>query len=330
MIKTVFFFRKPIPGYHSIEELFSTLIEHMPPNVKPVVRVMMCYSIGFLRRTINILTTPFWQSRVNHITGDIHYIALLLPKSRTILTIHDMEVIWRNRSVKRFILLLFWFRIPIRRVRYITVISEFTKRELLSYVHINPSRVKVIPNCLPGNISYVPKPFNSDCPVILQVGTKHNKNLPNLVKAIQGIQCKLVVLGHLEPQQKELLQENEINYDNLFGLTYEAVVNLYQQIDMLAFVSTYEGFGLPILEAQATGRPVITSNISSMPEVAGDAAVLVDPSDVDSIRQAVLSVISDASLREDLIRKGLENIKKYHPEAIAKQYADLYEEISKS
>jgi glycosyltransferase involved in cell wall biosynthesis len=327
MIKTVFFFRKPIPGYHSIEELFHTLIDHMPSHVDPKVRVMTCFSNGFLRRLVNILVAPFWQGEVNHITGDIHYIAYLLPKSKTILTIHDLEIIRRNKGWRKYYLLLFWFRLPAKKVRYITVISEFTRQELLSYVKIDASKVKVIPNCLPGNITYVPKPFCHECPVILQVGTKHNKNIPNLVKALQGIPCKLMVLGRLEPDQEKLLAEHGITYENKYGLSFDEVIDLYHQIDLLVFVSTYEGFGLPILEAQAIGRPVVTSNVSSMPEVAGDTALLVDPFDVDSIRNGILKIISDASLREELVRKGLENVKKYRPERIAQQYAELYEII---
>ena len=86
----------------------------------------------------------------------------------------------------------------------------------------------------------------------------------------------------------------------------------------------YEGFGLPILEAQATGRPVITSNEASMPEVAGDAAILVNPYEVVEIKEAVEKIISDKKLREDLIKKGIENIKRFTPEKIAENYASLY------
>ena len=94
--------------------------------------------------------------------------------------------------------------------------------------------------------------------------------------------------------------------------------------DLLVFVSTYEGFGLPILEAQATGRPVITSNVLSMPEVAGDSACLVDPFDVSSIRKGILKVINDPAYREKLIKRGFENVKRFQPDKIAEQYADIY------
>jgi glycosyltransferase involved in cell wall biosynthesis len=96
---------------------------------------------------------------------------------------------------------------------------------------------------------------------------------------------------------------------------------------MVVFASTYEGFGLPIVEANATGRPVITSNICSMPEIAGSAACFVDPSDCSSIRQGILRVMNDDGYRADLIGRGLENVKRFRADTIAAQYAALYQEV---
>jgi glycosyltransferase involved in cell wall biosynthesis len=93
------------------------------------------------------------------------------------------------------------------------------------------------------------------------------------------------------------------------------------------FASTYEGFGLPIIEANAVGRPVVTSHLWSMPEVAGKSALLVDPYDVASIRDGVLSIIEDAHLRSVLIKNGLENIKRFRLSLIAEQYSALYQEV---
>jgi len=93
-------------------------------------------------------------------------------------------------------------------------------------------------------------------------------------------------------------------------------------------VSTYEGFGLPIVEANAVGRPVITSNVCSMPEVAGDAAFLVDPFDVEDIRRGVLLLINDSHLRRDLVRRGFLNVRRFSIESVATQYRSLYDELS--
>ena len=87
---------------------------------------------------------------------------------------------------------------------------------------------------------------------------------------------------------------------------------------------------MPILEAQATGRPVVTSNVASMPDVAGDAACLVDPFSTDAIRDGVLRVIDDADYREELVRRGFENVKRFHPDVIADAYYSLYRKIEDS
>ena len=107
------------------------------------------------------------------------------------------------------------------------------------------------------------------------------------------------------------------------------MIEHYKNADIISFISTYEGFGLPILEAQSIGRPVITSNISSMPEVAGDGALFADPYDVASIRKGILNLINNETLREDLILKGLNNILRFQPKLIAEQYAELYRNIAR-
>lgn len=327
MIKTQFFFRRPIPGYHSIEELFTSLINNMPLDIIPGKKYLPCISQGFFLRLINLLSAPFYQKEVNHITGDVHYICYLLRKHKTILTIHDLEVVQRSNFFMKQFYLLFWYYIPSHRVRYITVISEFTKNELLRFGRFPANNIKVIHDCIPGDIPFSPKVFNAGCPVILHIGTKPNKNLERLIEALKGVSCKLVVIGRLESEQVRLLQNNSVLYENYFNLPYNQVIDLYIKSDIVSFISTYEGFGLPILEAQSVGRPVITANISSMPEVAGEGALFADPYDISSIRYGILTIINDAPLRDDLIQKGLNNIKRFQPKNIAEQYAQLYREI---
>lgn len=97
---------------------------------------------------------------------------------------------------------------------------------------------------------------------------------------------------------------------------------------MLCFVSLYEGFGMPIIEAQATGRPVVTSNLGAMAEVAGRGAHLVDPEESGSIRQGVVKILEDGAYREQLVEKGLKNVKRFRAETVAGQYMALYSDIS--
>jgi len=106
------------------------------------------------------------------------------------------------------------------------------------------------------------------------------------------------------------------------------MIRRYEDADIIALASTYEGFGMPILEGQAVGRPVISSNLFSMPEVAGNAACLVDPFDVNSIRAGIIKIIQNDEYRNRLVRDGFENVKRFDPDHIAFQYLDLYQEVA--
>ena len=252
-----------------------------------------------------------------------------MKKNRTVLTIHDLEVLKRLTGLARKVIKLFWFTLPAQRVRYITVISEFTKQELLKVINVNPEKVVVIHNCISPAIKAFPKEFNNKKPNILHIGTAHNKNLERLIEAVDGLPVKLTILGHLRDNHKELLAKHHIDFDNFFNLPYNEVIRNYQEADLVSFVSLYEGFGLPIIEANAVGRPVITSNRTSMPEVAGDAALIIDPENTAEIRNAIIKILNDENLRNELIEKGKENVKRFSPAYIAQKYADLYEKMMK-
>ena len=211
----------------------------------------------------------------------------------------------------------------------ITVISEFIKAELLGHIHIAPEKIRVVYDFVPPDIQFDSKPELEEKPVLFHIGTMPNKNLENVILSIKDLHVKLIILGKLKPHHRRLLEEYKIDYENFFNLQYESVLNLYRRSDIVLFPSLYEGFGLPILEGNAIGRPVITSNTSSMPEVAGDAAILVNPREVAEIRQSVLMLLENQELRSELVRKGLENVKRFQPAAIADEYVKLYEEILK-
>jgi glycosyltransferase involved in cell wall biosynthesis len=149
-----------------------------------------------------------------------------------------------------------------------------------------------------------------------------------MIKALEGVNCRIQLVGKVEQEIKDLLDTYKMDYLYQSGFSIEQMYKAYQETDILMFASTYEGFGMPLIEAQATGVIPITSNISSMPEVAGEGgAVFVDPYDVESIRRGVLDVIQDQQLRESIHRKGFENIKRFEPGRIAEMYLELYKQI---
>ena len=326
-INLSFFFRKPSPVFHSIEEQFFAVQKELPEEIKYKNVFAKFHSKGFFKRLFITIQSAFNQGDINHITGDIHFIALFLKKEKTVLTVHDIGSILNKTGFKVKILRFFWFTMPFARVKYITVISEFTKKEILDNFNVNPGKISVIPDCVSAKISYSEKTFNTEKPNILQIGTKTNKNIERLIPALSDINCKLTIIGKLSENQILLLKKHKIDYENFFNLPFLVLLNLYKKADLVTFVSTYEGFGVPILEAQASGRPVITSNISPMKDVAGNGALLVSPNSVEEIKSAVNRLINDSDLRFSLIKNGLENVKKYSAKSVADQYYNLYKSV---
>ncbi len=324
-MKITFFFRKSSPHFHSIEELFFNIQEHLPANFNYKNYFAKYDSRGFFRRLFISLFAINQQNIINHITGDIHFIATFLNKKKTLLTIHDTDSILRGNIIKRSILKFFWFTIPTTRVKYITVVSEFTKQQLLEKLTIKPEKIIVIPNCISPKLKYIPKKFDASMPVFLHIGT--HKNLERTIESIKNIKCKFVVLGKFYLGQEDLLKTHNIFYKNYVNLKYEEVIKLYQETDILLFASMYEGFGIPIIEANATGTCVITSNLSPMKEVAGESAILINPNNTTEITEAINKIIKSEKVRTDLINEGLENAKKYSATEIAKKYANLYEKM---
>jgi glycosyltransferase involved in cell wall biosynthesis len=330
-MRTVFFFRRAnAPWHHSIEELFDTIISALPDQVDPVRYVMKKNSTGLWRRIYNTIDVAFHQGEVNHITGDVHYIAAFMKKRKTILTIHDLRILSSGGGVRLALLKFFWFTMPGWRVRYITVISEYIRQEMIEKTGIPPDQIVVVYDCISAAIAPSVKEFNSERPVILHIGTTPNKNLERVIPALAGLEITLSIVGKLTPGHLELLRIHNIFYENYYNLQYHEVVDKYRKADIVLFPSLYEGFGLPILEANAVGRPVITSNRTSLPEVAGDAALIIDPEDTAAIRQAVIRLMGDAALRADLVGKGFQNVKRFHPDEIGKKYAAIYAELAKS
>lgn len=323
----VYFFRKKMPFRHSIEELFHYIGNNLPGKAKISNYNVQYQGKNLIKLLYNSWEVIFNQKDINHITGDIHYITIFLSKKKTILTIHDIRSIIEGQRLKRMYMKLVWFYIPVKMVRIITVISEFTRRELLKHVKIDPSKIVVIPNCVSPLIEYQPKQFNKQKPIILQIGTKEHKNLLNLIRAIKELDCLLIIIGNLTEHQKALLEKYKINYQDHYNIDFQEVIALYEKADIITFISTYEGFGLPIIEANAIGRAVITSNISPMPEVANGAALLVNPYSIEQIRDAVVTLISNDKIRDELIKKGLKNVKRFQTDVIANKYYELYQKI---
>ena len=322
-MKVTYFYRPRSTFAFSIEGVFSIIKDAM----KGRISYIDYYCTNKWKRLYSLTDAWKYQSDINHITGDAHFLALGLKGSKTILTVHDMAHFERKLTgLRKQLFRLFWFQLPISHVQAVTTISEFTKQKLLEYTSVSPDKIRVIYNPAPDFKANV-KPFRAVKQKILQVGSGSNKNIYRLIEAVTGLDYHLILVRRKDIKLETLLREKNISYEWYQNLSKEEIYNCYVDCDIVYFASEYEGFGVPILEGNAVGRCVITSNVTSMPEVAGDSALIVDPFNVLEIRNAILKITEDAVLREDLIKKGFENLKRFSPEVIAAEYYDLYTEI---
>ena len=272
------------------------------------------------------------EADIIHITGGYGIISKFLKKkNKTILTIHDLNhLIYDLKGLKKWGYRLIYFSIPFKNVARVTTVSHYSKNNILKHFKINGEKISVLHNCYPPIFKYSPTSFNSTKPVILHIGTKPNKNLEKTAEAISKLKCKLVVIGKLNSKQKHTLDTFKIDYENKINLTTEEIFNEYKKCDIVSFASLREGFGLPIIEANAIGRVVLTSNTTSMPEVASNSAHIINPENVEEIEEGFKKIIFDEDYRNTLIKNGLENAKLFSPQKIAEDYLDIYREIISS
>ena len=320
-----YFFRKPQPQYHSIERVFGIVMKGLMKKIEVKKYYLQNGEKGILSRFKALLEVRHEAGEMNHITGDISYVALALPKKGLVVTFHDLESLERSNRIKSFFLKWLWVILPARRAEKITVISEHTKRKVIEWSGVDSKKIFVIPNPLPDGFNHTQKEFNSHKPIILAMGTKANKNLEGIISAVQHIRCQLIISGKLTENQNKLLKESNIEFENLTGATDEQIIDAYKRCDLLCFPSFFEGFGMPIIEAQSMGRPVITSNQGAMMEIAGDGALLVNPNNTHEIYNAIKTLMLNNDIRNDLVEKGKKNAERFTPEKVVEHYLRMYE-----
>lgn len=327
-MKIHYFFREFHQHQISIEKLFDTIINEVNKN-NEVSR----YTNPNPFTILGCIQTLFYfrkrQGEINHITGDIHWSCLLLDSNKTVLTIHDLVGLQQLSGLKKQIYFLFWVYLPVKKLKYITAISEKTRNEIINLMPSAKEKISVIPNCVTVSVDPFKKNEIIDKPEILIVGTRNNKNIDSIFDALRGLNVKLTIIGELSWEEKSKLKDYGLNYENFINISDVEVEQLYRNANILCFPSFYEGFGLPILEAQAKNCAVITSKISPLKEVAGNAAVLVDPNSVSEIKNALIKLINDHNFRNQMVLAGKENVKKYLPQTVANLYINLYKEILK-
>ncbi|MGE9294334.1 MAG: glycosyltransferase family 4 protein [Puniceicoccales bacterium] len=327
--KLTFFYRKRNKGI-SIQRLFADIRRAIGPDYDQAE----CYcpyakAANPVKILLNLLHAFPRRSEINHITGDVHYLCLALPRKRTLLTVHDVHFIdWDARSRWRRALFKFlYMRIPAWKCRFIVFISKASQEHFQQHVPLPAHKSHVIPDCVSEFFTYnAPRPLHGKAR-LLQIGSNHNKNLSRTIEALRGLDVHLRIIGKLSTQLQMQLSASSLEYSSDHQISDEQLLREYQEADIVLFPSLTEGFGMPIIEAQSVGRPVLTSDRLPMREVAAGAALLVDPEDVSSIRTGIEQLLNDEQLRTRLIEAGLENARQYQPTQVAAAYESLYRQI---
>lgn len=280
-----------------------------------------------------------------------HYVLPPLTRCRTVVTIHDcihLRFPEYLPSRAAFAYAHTMIRLAARKADRVLTVSDASKRDILHYTGVAPEKVVVVPNGLDARFAAVPdaeavdrvrQRFQLDHPFVLYVGNiKPHKNLERLIAAFASMRAdgpdglKLVVIGDetsRHPGLRQAVHRHRLDkHVRFLGFQPAAtLVTFYRLARAFVFPSLYEGFGLPPLEAMANDTPVVTSNVSSLPEVAGDAALLVDPYDVASIADGIRRAVTDEALRHDLIARGRLRAREFSWARAAADTLAVYREV---
>lgn len=263
-----------------------------------------------------------------HITGDIHYFGIFFNKKKVILTIHDIGHYRNLRFIKKIVYRLIWFELPLLLYSYILFDSEITKKRVLSNFFFKPKNSKIVHLC--RGIESKKKNFkrhDKDLR-ILQIGTLPHKNLTNLIEACSKLNdVKLYIVGKIHERDIHLLRKYNIVYKNFTNTTNDVIEDLYLNSDLLTFLSLHEGFGLPVIEAQFHGLPVICSNIEPLTEIAGSGAIFLDPNKPSELRSMILKIQSNKVSLKKISLDGLENSKRFDIGAVSDNHLHVYRQV---
>lgn len=327
MISVTYFYREPRKTGMSIEGIFRLVKE----SLKGKVEIREFYCDANLSRFKNTLNARKHAGALNHITGDVNFLALGLIGKKNILTVHDLghyDTLKNRNYLHHLIYKLFWYQYPLEYIDIVTVVSQFTKEKLIEYFNFPESKIRIIKDPVKPVFRYVKKEQLNTPPHILMMGTGKHKNLAGLIEAAKGTNFHLDIVGWPSDDELAKLKEYNISHTLYSRLSDEEVYQRYIACDVMFNASFYEGFGMPIIEAQAVGRPVVTSNIGAMREVANNSAMLVDPAKPEEIRAVILDLVNNPVRYGEMVALGLQNIVPYQYQVIADQYLDVYRELA--
>jgi len=319
------------------------------PNFRPVAETAGNYSVteqlkiplALKRERVTLFHAP-------------HYVLPPLVSCRSVVTIHDCIHLMfpqylPGRLAHRYAQTS--ISLASRRATRVLTVSESSKRDILKFVDIPANKIDVIYNAYDERFAVEPREedvvrvrerYQLHDEFVLYAGNvKPHKNLERLIEAFQLVRSrgldhlKLVLIGDDISKYASLrraVHRHQLHkYVRFLGyLPEETLAVMYRLAGVFVFPSLYEGFGLPPLEAMASGTPVVTSNVSSLPEVAGDAAALVDPFGPAAIADGIYRVLTDDRLRREMRTKGLARARQFSWEASVRRVREIYGEVAET
>jgi glycosyltransferase involved in cell wall biosynthesis len=280
-----------------------------------------------------------------------HYVLPPAIRCRSVVTIHDCIHLMfpqylPNRAAYFYAKAAMWM--AAHRSDCILTVSEASKRDILHFFNVPPEKIMVVYNAIDErfwreppaeDVARVRERYQLDHGFVLYAGNiKPHKNLVRLIEAFDELRhtgfedLKLLIIGdeisRLPALRRAVHKYKLHKHVRFLGFVPDdTLAILYRLAAVFVFPSLYEGFGLPPLEAMACGTPVVTSNVSSLPEITGDAAVLVDPYEVSSIVEGVRRVLTDPALAADLRRKGVIRAREFSWERSVARTRELYGQV---
>ncbi|MFC1749387.1 glycosyltransferase family 4 protein [Pseudomonadota bacterium] len=288
-----------------------------------------------------------------------HFNAPIFYNRKSIITIHDLTLSFFPGKKKKSLIHRIGYNLTlnagVKKAKKVIAVSNNTKKDLHEITHIPEEKIEVIYEGVNEDFKIlsseddiklmqeVKEKFALDKPFLLYTGVwRSHKNLQNLIRAFKilkekhGFDGHLVITGRKDPlYQPDLLKvadELQVTKDIIFTdlVNEDELIALYNAAAAYVFPSLYEGFGLPPLEAMKCGTPVVTSNVSCIPEVCGDNAIFFDPHSPEDIAEKVYKVVSQPSLQEEMIKKGLKHVKQFSWTSMAEKTLELYNEALNS
>ena len=263
---------------------------------------------------------------------------------KTVVTIHDL-IFMRYPNLYSYFdrkIHYYKFKYAAKNADLVIAISEQTKKDIVTYLNINPDKIKVIyQGCAPIFKEEIPNEYleltrsKYQLPnqFILNVGTiETRKNVLSVIKAIKEIETQLVIIGKKTVYFKEIknyIVENNLQNKVVFleNVELKELASIYRMASVFIYPSVFEGFGIPIIEALYSKTPVITSKGGCFSEAGGENTVYIDPLNTEEIKGELEEILANSEKRELMKRKGFEFVQKFNDDIIAKNWVETYNEV---